>query len=197
MTKLKENPPIDQSIDAVPRNRSTASKRRKVLIEVARRHFAERGYYGTPTLAIATEAGISQAYLFRLFPTKQDLFAATITACIDKTREAFERGAAKPLADETTLQAMGRAYQQLLTDDPTVLLGQLHANAAAAREPKIRAAMRAGWANLYDTVSQLSGARPEEIRLYFAEGMLLNVAAAVGFDEISERWAQVLSNKEI
>jgi len=196
MTKLNKHSRDINPTEAAPRKRSTAAARREVLVEVARRHFAERGYYGTPTLAIANEAGISQAYLFRLFPTKQDLFAATVTACIAKTREAFERGAADPLPDEEPLQAMGRAYHQLLADDPTVLLGQLHANAAAAREPKIRAAMRAGWADLYETVTRLSGAGPEEIRPYFAEGMLLNVAAAVGFDEIDEPWANALSQKE-
>ncbi len=200
MAKLKNpmkktQPKGEAPADAAPRRRSTAAARREVLVEVARRHFAERGYYGTPTQAIADEAGISQAYLFRLYPTKQDLFAATVAACIVKTREAFERGAENPLPGETPLDAMGRSYRQLLADDATVLLGQLHANAAAAREPKIRDAMRAGWAELYEVVTGLSGAGPEEIRPYFAEGMLLNVAAAVGFDEIDEPWACALCKK--
>jgi AcrR family transcriptional regulator len=179
------------------RKRSTAAARREVLVEVARRHFAERGYYGTPTQAIADEAGISQAYLFRLFPTKQKLFAATVDGCIAKTREAFERGAAGPLPGESALEAMGRSYGELLADDPTVLLGQLHANAAAAREPEIRDAMRRGWAGLYDVVARLSGAPPDEIRPFFAAGMLLNVAAAVGFHDIDEPWAHTLGAKEI
>ncbi len=179
----------------MPKQRSTAEQRRKVIIEVAYRHFAERGYYGTPTLAIADEAGISQAYLFRLFPTKQDLFAATVAYCISKTREAFEHGAANPQPGETAMDAMGRAYGELLADDPTVLLAQLHANAAAAREPKIRKAMLEGWATLYETAERLTGASPEEIRPYFAEGMLLNVAAAVGFNDVNEPWAEALGHK--
>ena len=177
------------------KQRSTAEQRRKVLIEVAYRHFSERGYYGTPTLAIADEAGISQAYLFRLFPTKQDLFAATVSYCIEKTRDAFERGAENPLPGESAMEAMGRAYGELLEDDPTVLLAQLHANAAAAREPKIRAAMREGWARLYETAERLTGASAEEIRPYFAEGMLLNVAAAVGFNDVNEPWAVALGHQ--
>ena len=155
-------------------------------------HFAERGYYGTPTLAIADEAGISQAYLFRLYPTKQDLFAASVTACIRKTREAFEAAVRNAQPGETVLEAMGRGYGELVDSDPTLLLGQLHANAAAAREPKIREAMREGWGDLYRTVEDLSGAEPDEIRAFFAEGMLCNVAASVGFDQINEPWAQVL-----
>lgn len=177
------------------RVRSTAVARREVLVEVARRHFAERGLYGTPTLPIAEEAGISQAYLFRLFPTKQELFAATVEACIARTREAFERGAATRRPDETLLEAIGRGYVELLGSDPTVLMGQLHANAAATREPVIRKAMREGWAELYATVERLSGASPEEIRGLFAEGMLINVAAAVGFDEVERPWAMALGTK--
>lgn len=179
----------------VTRTRSTAAARKAVLIAVASRHFAERGYYGTPTLGIADEAGISQAYLFRLFPTKQDLFAACVSSCIEKTRNAFEIGAASPLPGETPIEAMGRAYVELLASEPEVLLGQLHAN-ASAREPKIRAALQAGWAELYDTVKALSGAPTEEIRAMFAHGMLINVSTAVGFDEIDEPWAKALMSKE-
>lgn len=174
----------------------TAAARRDVLVEVARRHFAERGLYGTPTLAIAEDAGISQAYLFRLYPTKQELFAAAVDACIAKTREAFEDGAASVAPGESILQAIGRGYTELLQSDPTVLTGQLHANAAAAREPVVRKAMREGWASLYETVERLSGASAEEIRGLFAEGMLINVAAAVGFADVNEPWARVLGAKE-
>lgn len=172
--------------------RATAAERREVLVQVARRHFAERGYYGTPTLAIADEAGISQAYLFRLYPTKQDLFSACVESCIADTRTAFELGGSAPLPDERPIEAMGRAYLDLLSERPDVLLCQLHANAAAAREPKIRVAMRDGWRSLFETVERVTGAPAEEIRAFFAQGMLLNVAAAVGFDEIDERWAETL-----
>lgn len=188
--------PTSTSSPTSPRKRQTAAARREVLVEVARRHFAERGYYGTPTQAMADEAGISQAYLFRLYPTKQDLFAATVAACIVKTVEAFERGAAAAAPGESVLDAMGQAYGELLASDDTVLMGQLHANAAAINEPKIRAAMRAGWAELYELVERLSGADPEEIRTFFAGGMLLNVGAAVGFDEVDEPWAHALGHKE-
>lgn len=198
--KLTSSPPGTdrrtgrRSRPAERRVRSTAGERRTVLIGVATRHFAERGYYGTPTLAIADEAGISQAYLFRLFPTKQDLFAACVESCIEKTRDAFERGAASQLPTETPLEAMGRAYVDLLDREPEVLLVQLHANAATAREPKVREAMREGWSVLFGTVDRLSGAADDEIRRLFAQGMLINVSAAAGFDEIDEPWARVLGH---
>ena len=50
-------------------------------MRAAMQEFARRGYYGTPTTDVAKGAGISQAYLFRLFPTKEELFVA----CVERT----------------------------------------------------------------------------------------------------------------
>ena len=56
--------------------RMTAQERRAAVLEAARDHFADHGYHGASTDAIARDAGISQPYLFRLFKTKKDLFIA-------------------------------------------------------------------------------------------------------------------------
>ena len=68
--------------------RKSAEVRREEIIEIALRHFAEGGYHGTSTEAIAREAGISQPYLFRLFRTKRELFLA----CSDALFRARDRG---------------------------------------------------------------------------------------------------------
>src|SRR5215475_3687882 len=60
------------------RQLSTAAERREVLVEAAVAAFAEHGFHGTPTTEIAKAAGISQAYLFRLFPTKSELYVAAV-----------------------------------------------------------------------------------------------------------------------
>ena len=54
--------------------RRSAEERREEIVAIGLRRFAEGGYHGTSTEAIAREAGISQPYLFRLFRTKRDLF---------------------------------------------------------------------------------------------------------------------------
>ena len=51
--------------------RKSAEERREEILAIALRHFADGGYHGTSTEAIAREAGISQPYLFRLFRTKK------------------------------------------------------------------------------------------------------------------------------
>ena len=56
------------------------------VLQAAMREFARRGYYGTPTTDIAKGAGISQAYLFRLFPTKEELFVACLHRAVVDSR---------------------------------------------------------------------------------------------------------------
>ena len=52
------------------------------------------GLHGTPTMEIAKAAGISQAYLFRLFPTKAELFMALVERCNARVQRTFEDAAA-------------------------------------------------------------------------------------------------------
>lgn len=52
--------------------------RRAQLIDVALALFAEHGYDGASTRAIATAAGVTEALIFRHFPTKRDLLRAVI-----------------------------------------------------------------------------------------------------------------------
>ena len=57
---------------AVPR-RAAAGPRRRAgeIIEAAARVFAERGYHGASTQAIADVLGIRQASLYYYFPSKE------------------------------------------------------------------------------------------------------------------------------
>ncbi len=95
------------------------------------------GYAGTSTDAIATRAGISQPYLFRLFGTKKDLFIATYDVVSSRIEEAFV-AAADGLEGEAAMTAMGLAYLELL-QDPDLLQVQLHGFVAAAADPDIAA----------------------------------------------------------
>ena len=49
----------------------SAEERREMVLEAAVAGFAVRGMAGTSTEDVARSAGISQPYLFRLFPTKK------------------------------------------------------------------------------------------------------------------------------
>ena len=47
------------------------ARRREQVLRIAAEEFAEGGLHGTSTEAIARRAGITQAYVFRMFSTKK------------------------------------------------------------------------------------------------------------------------------
>jgi len=176
---------------AATRTLSTAEERREEILVAAERVFAARGLHGTPTMEIAKAAGISQAYLFRLFPTKGELFSALVERCNARIERTFvDAAAAARAAGEPIMSAMGNAYIGLL-GDRSLLLNQLHAH-AASDDPAIRDQMRAGFARLVEIVERETDATAEEIRVFFAHGMLLNVLAAMQAQDVDAHWAEVL-----
>jgi AcrR family transcriptional regulator len=170
------------------KQRMTAEQRRAAILDVAVGEFARGGLNGTSTEAIAAGAGISQPYLFRLFGTKKQLFLACMGRCHDRLHETF-RAAAEADTSGDPLKAMGAAYTELLADREMLLL-QLQMYAACG-DPEVRAAASSGYAELWRLVSRLSGAPEEDVRAFFATGMLLNVAAAMDLPQIAgdSEWA--------
>jgi AcrR family transcriptional regulator len=163
----------------------SAAERRESVLEAAVPEFARHGMAGTSTEDVARQAGISQPYLFRLFPTKKALFLALVERCYQRIEEAFT-AAAGDRTGEAALEAMGDAYEQLL-EDRTLLLLQMHAY-AACEDPDIRAATRAGFKRLWSLSERLSGLPFDRIVSFFAMGMLINVAAAMDLPAVDERW---------
>jgi len=167
--------------------RMTAEERRRAVLGAAMAEFAHGGYAGTSTEAIAARAGISQPYLFRLFGTKRDLFVATMAVMHARIEETF-RAAADGRSGVEALMAMGQAYQELL-GERALLLVQLHAFAASEDEV-IRRAARDGLRHLWTVVGELTGLPEDDVRAFFAQGMLLNVLAAVDAAALDESWAR-------
>ncbi len=166
--------------------RQSADQRRVTVLRAAMVEFAKGGYAGTSTEAIAERAEISQPYLFRLFGTKRDLFIATMGLMHYRIEEAF-RAAAEGLTGIEAMEAMGTAYKELLAERD-LLLVQLHAYAASEDEV-IRAAARDGFQRLWHVVQELTGLNDEALRAFFAQGMLMNVLAAIDAVSLDEPWA--------
>jgi len=61
-------------------HKATGRERKASIIAVASSLFAQKGFNGTTTREIARTAGISEALLFKYFPTKRALYAAIIAA---------------------------------------------------------------------------------------------------------------------
>jgi AcrR family transcriptional regulator len=169
----------------------SADARREVVLDAARTEFALGGYDATTTEAIARRVGVSQPYLFRLFPSKKALFMACIDDCFANLERMFD-DSSRGLTGEESLKAMGRAYNALL-DDRALLQIQLQMWAMACRDDEVRDRAREGMARLWGQAERISGADSQRVMQFIASGMLLNVFAAMDLPRIKEHLGDSLT----
>jgi len=169
----------------------SAEERREVVLDAAMIEFGRAGYVGTSTEAIARRVGVSQPYLFRLFPSKKALFLATIERCFDTIVALFE-SSGRDLTGEEALVAMGAAYNGLL-DDRAVLQAQLQMWAAACQDDEVRDLTRRRMGGLWQVAQRISGADDQRVMQFMAGGMLLNVMAAMDLPRIKTHLGEALT----
>jgi AcrR family transcriptional regulator len=169
---------------AAPTRRRSADERRDEILTIAIEHFAIGGYRGTSTDVIAREARISQPYLFRLFRTKQELFLACDARACEKVLETFRRAASGAPPGEK-LAAMGRAYTDELLPDRHAVLMMMQGFAATGGDPDIRAHVRQTFRDMAIEVAELGGVAAGGVWAFFANGMLLNIVAALELQDVA------------
>lgn len=181
------------------RQRVPAAERRDALIDAAVHEFARGGLHGTPVDKIARRVGVAQPYVFSLFGSKKELFLAAVERGFALIGETFTRAAAEfhpsiAVEDADVLLAMGASYVELLHSHRDYLMLQHHAY-AACDDPEVRDRVRALYAALVAHVQRLAAeaakreGRPPfeaaQIDDFFRYGMWLNVAAAMGVEDLS------------
>ena len=167
--------------------RMTAEERRADVLRVAVAEFARTGFQGTSTEAVARAAGISQPYLFKMFPTKKTLFLTLVEHGFSRVRQAFV-DAVGDATGEQALERMGERYGELLRDRDELLL-QLQAY-AACDDPEIGEVTRREFGKLWRDVQSLSGMDDERLQAFFAMGMLMNVVAAMDATNHPSQWVK-------
>jgi AcrR family transcriptional regulator len=168
--------------EAAARMRQTSDERRDQVIEAAIREFAEAGYAAASTAAIAERAGISQPYIYALFPSKRDLFLAAHDRVQGRIRATFREAARGATSPKEALDRMGMTYPELIADRYQLLM-QLQAYAAAG-DPELHGHISSGFRKLADDVAHLSGATPRAVAEFFAAGMLANVTTVLGLPDL-------------
>ncbi len=133
--------------------------------------------------------GVAQPYVFSLFPTKRDLFLAAVEHDFQLVADTFTRAAEEfdgdnALPDMDLRHSMGQAYVELLHGHRDLLMLQ-HQAYAACDDPVIRDQVRRLFAQLVAHVERLWDAEPGEIDEFIRYGMWLNVAAAMGVEDLS------------
>jgi len=192
--------PARPRLKAAADARHTAEERRGEVLQAAVAEFALHGLHGTSTEMIARRIGISQPYIFRLFPSKKQLFLAAIDQCFDRVEVAFRNAVdgsgtvpesrphfvASPV--DARLHAMGHAYMRLLAKRE-LLLFQMQAYAACS-DDDVRRKVKHRWDQLMKVTGEISGASMNELTLFFSKGMLMNVVASIGLvpEKAADKW---------
>ena len=93
--------------------RLKAGDRRSQIVAAALEVFAEHGFHGTPTRELARRAGVSEALVFRHFPTKEDLIRAILAYVGFEDRIQFMESHFVQMPPRQALQAIA---EHLLTN---------------------------------------------------------------------------------
>jgi AcrR family transcriptional regulator len=172
---------------------STAELRIPVVTASAVQEFARGGYHGTTIADVARAAQISPAYVFKLFPSKERLFAAALADCFAQIVETLAVGAdrAAEQTPEGILDEMGGAYAELIRDRSLLML-QVHAQ-SVADVPEIGQALRAGLAAIVQFAQTRSQASDSDVQRFVAYGQLCHLIVTAGLIDLSDEWASILS----
>jgi AcrR family transcriptional regulator len=167
--------------------RMSAAERREQILAIAAEAFARQGLHGVSVDTIARQAGISQAYVFRLFGTKVELFRQVIARAFAQMTAGMA-AAAGDLRGPDAVMAMGAEYRHLVADRTALLL---HLQGyAACDDPDVRETVRTHFRQLWETVATLSGMDPLRVKIFLALGMLINDATAMDVLDLDEDWAR-------
>lgn len=171
----------------------TARQRREQLLELAAEEFASGGLHGASTDRLARRAGITQAYVFRLFGTKKALFLQVVRRAFERLIGDMGLAAAEAGSGRDSLAVMGRLYDRAL-DDRTGLLVQLQAFAASG-DPEVRDVVREQMARMWAVTAEHTALSRVAVKTFLAYGMLLTVEAALEIDEVDSRWDRAIRTR--
>lgn len=156
--------------------------------------FARGGYHGGTVAEVGVQAGISPAYVFKLFGSKTALFVEALDRCFDRIMVALDRGADQ-VPDQSpaeVLQEMGGAYAQLIGERALLML-QVHAQ-SASDIPEIAAALRHGVARVTELARSRSGGTGTQVQDFIARGQLCHLLVTTSTAGMDEQWARTLEH---
>jgi len=98
---------------------------RKLLLGAAGHEFQACGYAGTSMNAVARHAGVSTRTMYRLFPTKAELFHQVVAHYVNDFMLAFAKEAADPAGLYEALWQLLAAYGELALSKTAVAMQRL------------------------------------------------------------------------
>jgi AcrR family transcriptional regulator len=168
---VNAGPPTDHG------QRPGAYHRRDAVLVAARGEFAEWGYHGATTAAIARRADISQSYIYALFASKKDLFIECQRWNHRQIMDIMD--AAADTTDPT--EARARMHQMYVdkVEHRHHFLFRLQATAAAASDSDVAHEVRQSFIEGFEKLLEVIGPDPEEVKAYILVGVFADMAAAM------------------
>ena len=109
------------------RNRLPAEERKKQILKCAVKVFAKSNYRSAKMADIADEAGISEAMVYKHFPSKKVIFLKILQHMSGRIIKFWEEEAEKQQDPLTALRNMGLAYYKRMKRHPDELKVQFQA----------------------------------------------------------------------
>lgn len=165
----------------------SSDARREQVLDAALVVFGEKGYAGGTTDEIARRAGISQAYVVRMFGSKETLYVEVSRRATAQVAAAFREAIARldgSEPPEIRQRELGQAYANLIADR-NVLLTLQHLF-SQGHDPVLGPVARECFMTAYDIVRNEAGFTAEETSAFFARGMLINVLMGLELPERAE-----------
>jgi AcrR family transcriptional regulator len=94
-----------------------APERRKQLLEVARRVFADRGYHSVTMDDVAREAGITKPILYDHFPSKRDLYRGLLEDDLASLKAKIEAALKASPGNRERIRASFQAYFDFVDEE--------------------------------------------------------------------------------
>jgi AcrR family transcriptional regulator len=104
--------------------RLSGEDRRRQIVDIAAQLFSRKGFSGTTTKEIADQTGVSEAIIFRHFPTKQALYSAIIDHKTQQIRVQLQsdlKDAERRKDDCAFFSALAFDLLEVHLNDPTIM----------------------------------------------------------------------------
>jgi AcrR family transcriptional regulator len=99
-----------------PKKRLPAEKRRKQILRCAVKVFARSNYQKTRVADIAVEAGISEATIYKYFPSKKSIFLEVLQYMSENIVSRLEEEGSKERDALEAIRSMGRTFYNLIVN---------------------------------------------------------------------------------
>jgi AcrR family transcriptional regulator len=154
------------------RTRLRAEERREKILEAARKVFLESGFAGARTRRIAEEAGITEALLYRFFPSKSAIFQAAVHEPLERFVEELLATTADidPAEGDRRdrLRQVNEMLLQFMADSAPFLAVVLLSELSEARRVYQADLHPTLSGPIYEVVSKITGWRQRDGSLIFA-----------------------------